>query len=58
MSSLVEDEQQISSLNMEHKKDNNNEWQMGERIDCLDLCDKWLDAKVIDIKLEYGKEEA
>ena len=35
---------------MNVKQKNELQWKIGERIDCVDTCDKWLDARVVDIK--------
>ena len=37
-------EEQISSLT------SNNKYIIGEKIDCMDTCNKWLDARIIDLK--------
>ena len=35
---------------MQKKENNQIEWKMFERIDCLDKHNKWLDARIIDLR--------
>lgn len=29
--------------------ESNQRFRLGEQVDCMDTCNKWLDAKIIDI---------